>query len=158
MTKEKKQEFTLKITRANKSELVVILYDMVLEYLQDALCCFEEGKDKEYRQNILNAKNCIDELINSINKEHKVAGVLQSLYYFYKREITTASVLRKPELLPPVMDMIKELRSSSEKVSLEDNSHAIMQNTQQVYAGLTYGKNSLNIDLSDQGKERGFRI
>ena len=33
MKKEKKQEFTLRITRANKSQMIVILYDMVLVYL-----------------------------------------------------------------------------------------------------------------------------
>ena len=158
MKNEKKQEFTLKITRANKSQLVVILYDMVLEYLQDALVCHEKNNEKEYRKNILNARSCIDELIHSINHRHEVAGVLQGLYYFYKREITTASVLRKPELLTPVMNMIRELKKSAEVQSENDKSEAIMENTQHVYAGLTYGKNSLNIDLSDQGKGRGFLV
>lgn len=158
MTNEKKQEFTLKITRANKSQLVVILYDMVLEYLQDAIACYDDNNEKEYRKNILNARNCIDELIHSINHRHEAAGGLQGLYYFYKREITTASVLRKPELLTPVINMIQELKKSAEVQAKNDKSEAIMENTQHVYAGLTYGKNSLNIDLSDQGKGRGFLV
>ena len=36
MTKECKQQFTLRITQANKTELIVILYEMLLAYTQDA--------------------------------------------------------------------------------------------------------------------------
>ena len=36
MTKELKQEFTLKISQANKSQLVVILYEMMLTYIGEA--------------------------------------------------------------------------------------------------------------------------
>ena len=37
MTQEKKQEFTLKISQANKTQLITILYEMVIEYLNDAI-------------------------------------------------------------------------------------------------------------------------
>ena len=36
MRKEDKQQFTLRITQANPTELVVILYEMLLCYLEDA--------------------------------------------------------------------------------------------------------------------------
>ena len=36
MTKECKQQFTLRITQANPTQLVVILYEMCLEYLKEA--------------------------------------------------------------------------------------------------------------------------
>ena len=158
MKKEIKQEFILRITRANKTQLVVILYDMVLVYLQDSLEDFENKDYKEYKWNIERAKDCIDELLNSLHPEYEVAVVLKSLYYFYKRELTTAAVQNKKEMVLPVIQMIKELKASYEQVSAEDTSAPIMQNTQTVYAGLTYGKGSLNINLSDQGSSRGFRV
>ena len=37
MTKEQKQEFTRRISQANKSGMIVILYDIFLAYIQDAL-------------------------------------------------------------------------------------------------------------------------
>ena len=43
MTKEMKQQFTLKITRANKSQLVVILYEMLLTYLDEAQSAHEKN-------------------------------------------------------------------------------------------------------------------
>lgn len=158
MVQEKKQEFILRITRANKSQLIVILYDMVLEYLQDALKAYEENDKKKYKTDIGNAKNCIDELIRSLKPGYEISLTLQSLYYFYKRELSTAAILEKEEMITPVINMIKELRDAYEKVAAEDTSAPVMENTQTVYAGLTYGKDSLNINLSDQGSNRGFRV
>ena len=158
MDKEKKQEFTLRITRANKTQLVVILYDMVLVYLEDSLEAFENKDYKEYKWNIDRAKECIEELQNSLNMKYEPAGTLNGLYYFYKRELTTASILRDKEKIHSIIKMIQELRESYEKISSQDTSAPIMENAQTVYAGLTYGKNSLNVNLSDQSIDRGFRI
>ena len=36
MTDEAKKEFTLRISQANKSQMVVIIYEILLEHLQDA--------------------------------------------------------------------------------------------------------------------------
>ena len=158
MKKEKKQEFTLRISKANKTGLVVILYDMVLEYLKDSLECFERQDYKEFKWNIDRAKDCIDELLNSLHLEYELAGILRGLYFFYKRELSTAAITEKKEKVVPVMEMIQELKESYEKVSKEDTSAPIMENTQTIYAGLTYSKDSLNVSLSDQGLNRGICI
>ena len=158
MRKEKKQEFTLRITKANKTQMIVILYDMVLEYLKDSLECLEKEELKEFKWNIERAKDCIDELLNSLNFDYELAGILRGLYYFYKRELSSAAVYYDKEKVLPVIKMIQELKESYEKISIEDTSAPIMENTQTIYAGLTYGKDSLNVSLSDQGTNRGFCI
>lgn len=158
MKKEKKQEFTLRIAQANKTQMVVILYDMVLVYLQDSLEAYDKKDYKEYKWNIEHAKECIDELLNSLHMEYEIAGILKGLYFFYKRELTTAAVQQKKEKVLPVMQMLQELKESYEQVSAQDTSAPIMENAQAVYAGLTYGKTSLYVDLSDQGTHRGFLV
>lgn len=158
MTKEMKQEFTRKITQANKTGLVVILYEMTLYFLESAAENFDREEFLEYQKNIGKAKECLDELLTSLDKGYEPAARLQALYYFYKRQLTSASVQRKKELLLPVMGMIKELKESYEKIAAQDTSAPLMENTQEVYAGLTYGRGSLNENLADQGSNRGFRI
>lgn len=158
MKKEKKQEFTLRITRANRTQMVVILYDMVLVYLEDALEAFENKNFKEFKWNIERGKDCIDELLNSLHMEYEIAGILRGLYFFYKRELTTAAIQMKAELVAPVMQMLRELKESYEQVASQDTSAPVMENAQTVYAGLTYGKDSLNVNLSDQGTNRGFCV
>ena len=158
MKKEKKQEFTLRITKANKTQMIVILYDMVLEYLKDSLECYEKEEYKEFKWNIERGKDCIDELLNSLNFDYELAGILRGLYFFYKRELTTAAVHNKKEMILHVMEMIQELKESYEKISGEDTSAPVMENAQTIYAGLTYGKDRLNVSLSDQSTNRGFCV
>ena len=158
MKKEKKQEFILRITQSNKTQLVVVLYDMTLAYLEDSIEEFQQGDYETYRWNIERAKDCIDELLNSLHMEYEIAGVLKGLYFFYKRELTTAGVKKEKEKILPVIEMIKELKESFEQVALKDTSAPVMENTQTVYAGLTYGKGSLNVNLADQGTNRGFCV
>ena len=57
-----------------------------------------------------------------------------------------------------VVNMLKELKQSYEQVASQDTSAPLVENAQVVYAGLTYGKGSLNVDLADQSTNRGFRI
>ncbi|MCI6812410.1 MAG: flagellar protein FliS [Lachnospiraceae bacterium] len=158
MTKEKKQEFTLRITQANKTQLIVILYEMTLAFLEDASLAFDTGDKQEYKKNVRKAKDCLDELIASLDLNYEIALSLHSLYYFYKRQLSSAAIQEKKELLKPVEDMLKELKQSYEKVASQDTSAPLMENAQVVYAGLTYGKGSLNVDLADQSTNRGFRI
>ena len=65
MTKECKQQFTLRITQANKTELIVILYEMLLAYTQDAKISLQEGNTEAFRDNIRKADNCLTELTDT---------------------------------------------------------------------------------------------
>ena len=48
MTDALKKEFTLKITQANSTELIVILYDMILVYIKEACEFIAIGNKEEY--------------------------------------------------------------------------------------------------------------
>ena len=53
--------------------------------------------------------------------------------------------------------MIAGLKTAFEKVAESDDSAPLMENTQSVFAGLTYGKGSLNeTDLDPNAANRGF--
>ena len=54
--------------------------------------------------------------------------------------------------------VISRLHDAYETISAEDDSAPLMANTQTVYAGLTYGKNRLAENLTDEGSSRGFRV
>ena len=73
MTQEKKQEFTLKITQANKTQLITILYEMVIEYLNDAIDAIGIGRKEEAEKSLGYAQNCIDELLRSLDLRYELA-------------------------------------------------------------------------------------
>ena len=43
MTDEKKKEYTLRISQAGDAALTIILYEITMDYLQDALDSLEPG-------------------------------------------------------------------------------------------------------------------
>ena len=156
MTKELKQQFTLRITQANKSELIVILYDMLLAYVEDAKEAHAEENRAAFHDAIRKIRGCNQELIASLNLEHEPAMNLLSLYIYVNRELVHADVRNDIEPLNHVVMVISGLKEAYEIVASKDKSGAVMQNTQTVYAGLTYGRGELTENMADQGLNRGF--
>lgn len=157
MTRERKQEFTLKITQANKSQLIVILYEMLLAYMEEARQAGESKDGEGFRKGIKYARACLHELMASLHFEYAPAINLQKLYCFADRELTRADIKMSTEELDHVTRIIRKLHDAYETVSAQDQSMPVMANTQTVYAGLTYGRNDLTENLTDQGSNRGFR-
>ena len=54
--------------------------------------------------------------------------------------------------------LIEKLKKGFEEVAKQDNSPAVMEHTETIYAGLTYGKDSLNETVDIGNEKRGFRV
>lgn len=157
MTKELKQEYTLKITQANKTELITILYEMLLIYTEDAKKACAKADRMEFREAVRKARGCVDELLASLNFDYSLAMNFLQLYLYVNRELARAEIRNAEEPLDNVIKVISGLHKAYEKLDKMDTSGPVMENVQTVYAGLTYGKNILNENLADQGADRGFR-
>lgn len=157
MTDEQKQEFTRRITNANKTEMIVILLEMVLAYTKDAEKALENQDAESFKTEIGRAKNCVMELQNSVNLGNDLAMNYFEIYLFLRRELSRAAVSGNKAALDNVCSIVGEIHETYQKMSKADTSRPIMENTQTVYAGLTYGKNSLNESLTGQDIDRGFR-
>ncbi|MCM1049834.1 MAG: flagellar export chaperone FliS [Clostridiales bacterium] len=158
MTKELKQEFTLKITHANKTQLITILYEMILLYLDEAKAALLAEDKVEYKNAIRKIRGCIDELIVSLHMEYAVARNLLQLYLYINRELVQANRHCKQENLDHVETIIKRLHTAWKQIEPQDTSEAVLGNTQTVYAGLTYGKNTLTENMSNTKENRGFLV
>lgn len=158
MTNELKQEYTLRISQANKTQLIVILYDITLTYLKDALTFFEQGKTDEYKYQLQLAKKCIEEMIKNLHFEYALAADLKQIYLSMKKALREAELESRDEPVKAVMTNIETLKAAYEEIAANDTSEPVMGHTQTVVAGLTYGKNSLSEDLSGESSNRGFRV
>ena len=158
MTKEMKQEFTLKITQANKTELIQILYELLLVYTGEAKEAHARQERAGFREGIRKARGCINELLASLHFEYELAMNFMQLYLYMNRELARAEVRNATEPLAEVEKIVGKLHAAYEKLSDMDTSGPVMSNVQTVYAGLTYGRNSLTENLTDQGADRGFRV
>ncbi|RKM54974.1 hypothetical protein D6853_12135 [Butyrivibrio sp. X503] len=156
MTQEKKQEFTLKISQANKTQMITILYEMVIEYLEEAIDALGISKREEANKNLKYAQCCIDELIHSVDLKYELGKMLHAIYIFSKKELMAAGVSGSIHRVWKVEQNFRMLCASYKELEKKDLSEPIMGNTQTVYAGLTYGKYSLNEDVSAVSMNRGY--
>ncbi|MCR4656381.1 MAG: flagellar protein FliS [Lachnospiraceae bacterium] len=158
MTKELIQDYTLRITQANASEIVVIVYDIAEQYIKDALKSYDEGDYEAYRANCQSACRCVEDLLQALDYSYELAFPLMRLYVFINREISLASVKNKTEGLLNARGLLISLRDAFAQVAKQDKSPSVMGNTQAVYAGLTYGKNQLNESVNDTLNNRGYTV
>ncbi|MEZ3444965.1 MAG: flagellar protein FliS [Lachnospiraceae bacterium] len=158
MTKEMKQIFTRRITQANRTQLVVILYDMILTYLKDAATAQEIGCEQEFKKDMQCARNCISELRGSLDFNYDLARNLFAIYAFADRELAHDMRGISAEQLVQITGMFQKLRDAYHTISKEDQSQPLMENAQDVYAGFTYNRTDVNESLSQYGGARGYRI
>ncbi len=157
MTNEKKQAFTLRITSANSTELIEILYEMLLEYVDDAKEAIEKNDINEIHDSIRKARGCLRELMESIDFEYDIAGYFMSLYAYVNKELLLAEIRKDVKIFDNVKVVIEPLRDTYIELAKLDKSEPVMQNTQKVTAGLTYSKNNINESLDEQNN-RGFYV
>ncbi|WP_029231471.1 flagellar export chaperone FliS [Butyrivibrio sp. VCB2006] len=156
MTQEKKQEYTLRITQANKTQMITILYEMVIDYICDAKAAMTLAQYDIADRNLGYAQNVVDELIRSVNRKYELGRLLHRLYIFSKKELTAAGVQKSVNRLSKVEQNFRALHAAYKEIENEDTSAPTMGNIQTVYAGLTYGKYSLNEEVASSSYNRGF--
>ncbi|MDE7477187.1 MAG: flagellar protein FliS [Lachnospiraceae bacterium] len=157
MTKEMKQIFTRRITQANRTQLVVIMYDMILMYLEDAVNAQEAHCAQEYKKDMQCARNCISELRNSLDFNYDLSRNLFAIYAFADRELAGGMYSIETERISQIAGMFKKLRDAYYTISKEDHSQPLMENAQNVYAGFTYGRTDVNESLQ-YGAARGYCV
>lgn len=158
MTKEMKQEFTLRITQANKTQLITILYEMVLLYVEDAKKALELEDKQEFRTSIRRIRGCMNELTASLNYEYEIAQNLLQLYLYINRELVQASIHYDKERLDHIQLVIEKLQKAYRQIESLDTTGPVMNNTQTIYAGLTYGRNTLTENLANPSANRGYCV
>lgn len=158
MTKELKQEFTLRITQANKTQMITILYEMVLLYLEEAEKALTEDDKQEYKHAIRKIRDCMNELTLSLHLEYELAQNLLQLYQYINSELVQANIHYEKENLHHIESIIRPLHDAYQQIEAQDKSGPVMGNTQTVYAGLTYGRNTLSESITDSASNRGFCV
>ena len=158
MTREDKQQFTLRITQANPTELIVILYEMLLSYLEEGKTNLDDENKTAFREAVRKARGCINELMCSLRMEYEPAPALFKLYLFCIRRLAAAEARQEAGPLEEIVRVIRPLRDAYAQIAGQNSAGPVMGNSQAVYAGLTYGRNTLAENMADQGANRGMYV
>ena len=158
MTSERKQQFTLRITQANPTQLVVILYEMLICYLEEMEEAVQLQDAVMYHESARRCRGCLNELLLSLNLDYEPAPQLQQLYFFCIRRLANAERRMEDEPLAEIKRVIQPLHDAYQQIEDQNTNGPVMNNSQTVYAGLTYDRNSLSENMADQGANRGMLI
>jgi flagellar protein FliS len=130
---------------------------MILTEIKEAKEAYEAGDLTAFDKELKLAQKYVTELQASLDFHYSVSYDLMSLYLFVNKRIITAIIRREPSTLNTAESIMKKLLVGFEGVSRADKRGPVMRNTQQLYAGLTYGKGHLNETYIDpSNKNRGF--
>lgn len=158
MTNEMKQIFTRRVTQANRTKLIVVMYDILLTYLEDGMKAYESGDREEFKKNIGLARDCIAELRKSLDFQYDLSNNLFAIYAFADRELAGDMYGGKTDNIREIMDIFTKFRDAFDTISEQDDSEPLMANAQDVYAGFTYGKTDVNESLLNNGTARGYSV
>lgn len=158
MTRINKQMFTRRITQANSTQLTVILYEMLLVYLEDAKKAHASEDKVEFARSLELARGCIAELRKSLDFEYGIAGNLFDIYCFADRKLAHSIFGNRAQDIDDIAEMFTKLHDAYAKISAEDKTAPLMENAQDVYAGFTYGRDDVNESLVNYDTGRGYTV
>lgn len=142
MTKEEKNVFSLRIANSSKTELIVITYDIIINYIDAALHAYSVDDKDLVVFNLQKAKQFLNNLSSCLNFEYGISYELMNLYIYMNNCLVRDITRRKPESAEDIKSVIDKLRASFDTVSASDTSGKVMKNSEKVYVGYTYGRTS----------------
>lgn len=158
MNNEDLKAFTTRITQANGSELVVIVYEIILKDIENAKEAFGTQDHATFTRDVNHAIKFVNELINTLDFGYPISYDLMQLYLYCNKQLIQTTLKNELEPLESASKVLTSLLKGFIDVAGQDEGGPLMSNTQQVYAGLTYGKSSLNEMYIDPNQaSRGFR-
>lgn len=152
-----KEAYVARVANASQIELVVINFEIVLDYLEESKNQIDDIK--VLRVTINNALNGIRELKLSLNMEYEISSSLMTLYLHIDNKLYNYLFSKNLDSLQEAIDILNTLKDGFETIAKDDNSNKpVMDNSERIYSGLTYGKDMNLEEYVDLDVNRGFKI
>ena len=146
-----------RISTCTPVQLIIINYELILDYIEEAKQHLIRDDKKEFRRNLSVAQNLMNELTSSLNMKFEISWELISLYLFVNKLLAQAGASEKYRPLDDATMLLNNLLVGWQSMEAQEtDKKPVLENSQQVYAGLTYGRTGLDEFVpTDVG--RGFK-
>lgn len=109
MTDFQRNLFKEKIKQADCVQLVIIVYEILLCYLNESLI-------RDVDNNLMYADRCVDELIKSINFDSVPSKELLSVYTFAKQKINLARAKEDAKIIRELIPLFEKFLETYKKI------------------------------------------
>lgn len=133
---------TARVVNSSQLELVTLSYEVILDNLKTSLNNINEIDFKI-------SKAFLKDLSNALDMKYEISKNLKQLYNYVDELLVSCEISndenRKSEYLNESIKIITKLYDAYNKIVNDQNEkEKVMENTDAIYSGLTYGMNGLN--------------
>lgn len=110
---------------APRGQLVVMLYDGAIRFLESALAGFQHDDPKEFNEtinnNVIRAQDIINELDSSLDLAQggELATTLRQLYNYMDDQLTHSNARKSPEGIREVLHRLSTLRDAWKQILVQ---------------------------------------
>ena len=105
-----------RIMTASPAELTLMLYDGAIKFCNIALVGIENKDIEKAHNNIVKARNVIDELLSTLNHKYPVAKDFENVYTYIRELLTQANIKKDAEILNRALEEIRGMRDTWKEV------------------------------------------
>ncbi len=118
MLKAAKAYFQTQVTTTTQADLLILLYDGAIKYLNQAKACMAERDYANKGMLISRAMDVISELDESLNPEKggELAANLHQLYFYCNTRLLRANMEMRPEVIDEVVRILDSLRDAFSRI------------------------------------------
>lgn len=136
------------IETASREQILIMLYDGAIQFLNKARISIENKDFEGINNNLIGAQNIIQEFINSMDREvaPQLAENLISLYEYFIRRLVQANMKRQVEPIDEVLKYLKSLKATWEQAIIL----AQKEQQEQHYSSVDYYDSHEDCDDEDE--------
>ena len=155
MKDELRLDFQRRLSQCNKGEMIIIMYDILFAYLAEAKEEHGAGNYEGYKEAVKQGQKTLDMLMGALDFSYDISKELYRLYVTSKNLLVKGIYQNRLDGICEAEEILQRLYKGFHEAAKTDTSAPLMKNTQKVYAGMTYGRSSLNENLLNDNN-RGF--
>lgn len=141
-----KQYLANRIANANEAELVAIVYEGLIDTLEDSIDYLSIKADNSLGKSIEKAREILAELLSTLEGDTEIANNLKSMYLYINELITAGHNNKDVEKLKLAIKVLTPIYEGWKELSTREGTATGKENPQgpKIVAGITYGKDQLH--------------
>lgn len=123
------------VETATREQILILLYDGAINFLNKAKIAIEENDDGLVQKNLLGCEKILIEFMNTLDMDQggQIAETLYALYRYYYKTLVTVGISKNVEKLDEVLKHLTNLRNTWQKAieisNAERNTNLIESST-----------------------------
>ena len=128
MNKQEINEFSMRISQSSRTQIVVITYEIIINYLDSARESLDNKDETNFVFNVKKARQFLSQLSGALDFKYGISYELMNLYMYVNNCLVKNIAKRNVEKADSIKSVITQLRSSFDEISSLDQSGKAMKN------------------------------